>query len=156
MGAITVGVQGEDAAKIHTADLGVIAPGAGRITVGDLAKVHELGLGVPRRSWLVDWMDENKSTMSRETRTAMKAVLSGKRTRKDALAKLGYDWTKAVRDRMAAGGVKPPISAETAERKGHNTPLVETFDLHNHVTYRVFLPKKKSIKNAKQRRAVGG
>jgi hypothetical protein len=145
MGAITLGVQGDDVDKKHD---------NGRTTIGYLAAKHELGLGCQKRSFIVDWIDENKAMIDKDTARELRLVIKGRKTRATALATNGYKWCKSVRDRMAAGGVHPAISDYTAKRKGHDIPLIESYDIHNHVTYRVFLPRASSIKGAPRQRAI--
>jgi hypothetical protein len=152
MGAVTIGVQGDDVNKIHDAD----NPRKNKRTIGYLAAKHELGLGITKRSFIVDWIDENAAMVQKDAARELRFVLKGKKTRSVALATNGFKWCKSVRDRMASGGVHPPISADTAARKGHDTPLIETYDLHNHVTFKVFLPRASSIKNKRQRAIVQG
>ena len=147
MGAITIGVQGDDINKKHA---------NGRTTIGYLAAKHELGLGITKRSFIVDWMDENAAMIQKDSAREFRLVMKGRKTRGAALTANGFKWCKSVRDRMAAGGVKPPISAATAAAKGHDIPLIETYDLHNHVTYRVFLPRAASIERAPRQRAIVG
>lgn len=147
MGTVTLGVQGNEASAQH--------PNAG-MSVGALATMHELGLGVPERSWLRKWMDLNQARMLKETKTALKEVTAGRTTRKKALAALGYRWVVELRDWIAAGNVTPPISASWAAAKGHSIPLLDTATLVNAITYKLFLPQIKSIKGSKQRAVVRG
>lgn len=142
MGSVTIGVQGKEATERHPSS---------DLSVGELAAVHELGLGVPRRSWLVDWIDAHADEMRTQTKAALVEVLARRTTRNKALTALGYNWTKQVRDRVAAGQVPPPLAASTVARKGHSTPLIDTNTLHNAITYRLFLPHKKSIRDPEQR-----
>jgi hypothetical protein len=147
MGQVTIGVQGKEAEARH--------PESEDITLGELAALHELGLGGQRaRSWCRAWMDENEARMVRETAAQFRAVLARTQTRNAALIKLGYEWTADMQKRMDDGRVTPPISAETAARKGHAKPLIDTYALRNAVTYRVWLPQVRSIRSKTQRMAV--
>jgi hypothetical protein len=146
MGTVTLGVQGDEAeAKHPNSDL----------TVGHLAAVHHLGVGVPQRPWLTDWMDANAERMMQQTRDALQDVMQGKLSRNQALIKLGYEWTKQLRDRIWNGEIKPPLAASTIARKGGETrPLLDSATLVNAITYKVFLPMFKSIRDTAQRAAA--
>lgn len=149
MGQITIGVQGKEADARHDPE-DPESP-----TVGELAAMHELGLGGMRsRSFVRAWMDDNAERMVRETATQFKAVLARTTTRNAALIKLGYAWTADMQKRMDDGRVTPPISAATAAKKGHTKPLIETYKLRNSVTYKVWLPQVKSIRDPSQRAAI--
>lgn len=148
MGSVVIGVQGEEAAQAH--------PG-GSLTVGQLAAAHELGLvpGAPPRSWLRAFMDANVDRLKAETASELRLVLSGGKTRKQALQDLGYKWTAEIRDRIWRGEVQPALKASTVQRKrGEWRPLLDTGTLMNSITYRVFVPNLKSIKDTAQRAAV--
>lgn len=145
MGSVTLGVQGEEARAQH--------PGS-ELTVGNLAAIHALGLGVPRRDFINQWMDENQDRMLAETAEALKGVLKGETTRAKVLQKLGYKWTEEMRAFIFAGKVRPRLAEATKRHKGHSIPLVDSGVLANAVTYRVFLPMFKSIMNTAQRAAA--
>ncbi len=145
LGTVTIGVQGKDADVIHKdSDL----------SVGQIAAIHELGIGgAKRRSWLVSWMDANKGKMLKETKLAFKQVMKGTLTRNKALIGLGYAWTAGVRANMAAGKIRPALPA-TNPRGAGAPPLYDTHQLHDSITYKIFLAKKKSVKDAAQRKLI--
>lgn len=148
MGHVTLGVQGDEAEKIHLK--------AG-IPIGQLAAAHELGLvpGAPMRSWLRSWIDTNEARLGAETKTALQEVLAGRKTRNKALQELGYKWTAELRDNIWKGNIKPGLSATTIMRKGGETrPLLDTYTLMNAISYVVRLPMLKSIRDTIQRTAA--
>lgn len=145
MGHVTLGVQGDEAEQIH--------PTAG-IPIGQLAAAHELGLvpGAPARSWLRSWIDSNEARLGAETKAALQEVMAGRKTRNKALQELGYKWTAELRDNIWKGNIKPALSAITIARKGGETrPLLDTYTLMNTITYRLFLPQIRSIRDKAQR-----
>jgi len=147
MGAITIGVQGKDVDRPH--------PNGHGQTVGDIARMHELGLGTQKkRSFCVAWIDENAARMRKESARQLAAVLKGTITRNKALIKLGYSWTEDMRNRVWAGHVQPPIAQATIDKKGDDRALVETITLHDAITYKVWLPQFKSIRDPAQREAA--
>lgn len=138
-GAVHLGVQGKEAEEQH--------PKA-NMPVGALAGVHELGLGVPRRSWLLDWLTKNQAAMVAAAASAFQDVCERRKSRKEALTELGYGWTDALRKNISEGHVRPALSPVTIQKKGHSIPLLETATLVNAITYSLFLPHIKSIGNA--------
>jgi hypothetical protein len=147
LGEITLGVHKQEADRRYL--------GSDK-TVGQIATIHELGLGVPRRRWLGDWLDANIAKMKRDTTTRLRRVLKGTETRTKALQELGFKWAKALRDNMAQGRITPKLAKSTiAKKKGFDVPLVESYMLHNNLTYRAKLKQARSIKNLRQRAVVG-
>lgn len=147
MGAIVIGVQGTEATAAHPSGM----------AIGQLAAAHELGLvpGAPPRSWLRVFMDANADRLKSEAAAELRLVLSGTKTRRQALQDLGYRWTAQVRDRIWRGEVTPRLAAETIQRKrGEWRPLLDTGTLMNSITYRVFVPNLKSIRDTVQRAAA--
>lgn len=146
MGAITIGVQGEESITKH--------PNS-ELTVGEIAAIHELGLGVPRRSWLRDWIDKNQDRLMRETNAALQEVIKGRISRNQALIKLGFAWTREVRNQIWDGKITPPLAPSTiAAKGGERRPLLDSGTLANSITYKVFLNQIKSIYDKTQRAAV--
>lgn len=132
LGQIVLGVQGAQAAEAHPDS---------SLTVGELAAAHELGLGVPKRSWLVAWMDGNQDRMMRQARGAMSAIMSGRTTRERAFAKLGAGWVKELQENITSGKVTPALSPLTIARKGHGIPLFKTGKLVQSISFTMRLPK---------------
>jgi hypothetical protein len=146
VGAVTLGVQGEEAKQIHPSSI---------LTVGEVAAVHELGMGVPARPFLRGWFDKHVGRLNRETARALSDFLAGKVTRNQALIKLGYSWTEQLRESIDKNEVPgPALSPATVKQKGHDTKLLDTATLRNSVTYKVWLPQLKSIRDHAQRAAA--
>lgn len=144
-GALFVGVQGDEAKMTHpNSDL----------SVGELAAVHELGLGVPERSWLRAWFDENNERIQAQTREALGRVARREVSRKRALEELGYGWVDEIRENIASGRIKPALSEETKRRKGHDIPLLESGTMMNAITFRLFLKQIKGIADPALRAAL--
>lgn len=135
---LRVGVQGDEARAAH--------PNS-EWSVGELAARHEMGLGVPERSFLRVWFDENEDRVTQQLREAFAQIAARKTTRKKALAALGYQWTQEIREFVASGKVTPALAASTVRRKKSTIPLVETATMVNAITYKLFLAQLKSIKD---------
>lgn len=144
-GSITLGSQGPDAEKQHPDFDG---------TVGELMALHELGLGVPERSWLRSWIDKNQRECQADMASAMQAILSGRKSRKQALEEIGYKWTNEMRGNIVDGKIQPAIAASTAKAKGHDTPLLDTAEGVNSITFKLFLKNVKGIADKGVREAV--
>jgi len=144
-GSITLGSQGPDADKKHPDYNG---------TVGELMALHELGLGVPERSWLRSWIDTNQARCKADMALAMQQIISGRKSRKQALEEMGYKWTEDMRANIVDGKIRPAITPATAARKGHNTPLLDTAEGVNSITFKLFLKQVKNIANKGVREAV--
>ncbi|MEY4507947.1 MAG: hypothetical protein RLZZ450_69 [Pseudomonadota bacterium] len=144
-GTITIGVQGEEATMQHpNTDL----------SVGELAAVHELGLGVKERSWLRSWFDQNQARIQAETRAALAQVAVRRVSRKQALEELGYRWTDEIRENIQMGRITPPLAQATIDAKGHDIPLLESGVLMNSITFRLFLSQIKSVADPSLRAAL--
>jgi hypothetical protein len=126
LGRVTLGVQGDKGQAFHQGS---------DATVADIAYYHELGLGVPERSWLRAWIDENQAMILEDSRDAMKQVILGKLTRQRALGVLGVKWSAAIKQRIRDGQVQPALDQTTIDRKGSSTPLLDTAQLLSAITY---------------------
>lgn len=143
--AVTIGVQGKEAEQSHS--------NSDR-TIGELAAIHELGLGVPERSWLRRWFDVNQTRIQQETREALSRVAARKVSRKKAMEELGYKWVEEIRDDIVSGKIRPALSQSTIDAKGHGIPLYESGDFVNAITFKLFLANVKGIKDASLREAA--
>lgn len=111
---ISIGIHGDEAAKVSYDGT---TKGASLIEV---AAAHEYGAGVPERSFIRSWFDENKARLARELRYAELAELRGENP--DALKYLAQRWASEVRDRLVRrlAHLKPlaPSTIAARERAG--------------------------------------
>lgn len=131
--ALNVGVQGKEGGAKHnvrTAD-GVKQ---GAQTVAEVAAAHELGLGVPERSWLRGWFDEHQAEIQEDLRKVARGVLLGRFSREEGLEILGVKYVGQIQVRMATS-IPPPNDPETIKRKGSSVTLIDTGQLRSAVTY---------------------
>jgi hypothetical protein len=122
-----VGVLGDEADASHGDD---------GITVAAIAEIHELGLGVPRRSWLVDWVDTNLGVLKERLRSVERAVVAGHATTTQGLEQFGVRAVAEIQVRMA-NRIEPPLAESTIVRKGSSVPLIDTGQLRSSITYEV-------------------
>src|SRR5262245_39865552 len=66
---VNVGIQGDRAAAKHQgaaqkkSGFAALVTTAKSLSVGEVAAIHEFGLGVPERSWLRAWVDGDKASI---------------------------------------------------------------------------------------------
>lgn len=137
---VLVGVQGEKASEIHrdSSALAESLGGNGRPaapqTVAEIANEHEFGLGVPERSWLRDWVDQNQAMIRNDLRRAASRIIEGKLTIQQASDLLGSKYVAAIQTRIA-NGIAPPNAPSTIAKKGSSTPLIDTGQFRSAITY---------------------
>lgn len=130
--SLTLGVVGDKATEPHKDADG--KPSG--ITVGELAAIHELGLGVPERSWLRAWFEANHRTVIVDVKAGLAQVVQGRLTHEGLLELLGNKYAAQIKARIIAG-VDPPNAESTIQRKGSSTPLIDTGQLLSSIGYEV-------------------
>jgi hypothetical protein len=112
---ITAGIHEAEGASAH-----------GKLTNAELGAVHEFGLGVPRRSFLRDWMDENEAAIFERISDAMSRIVfdgaDGKRE-----ADLIAIWAEGEIKARIENRLQPELSESTKRRRGQSAvPLIDT------------------------------
>jgi hypothetical protein len=125
---VKVGIQGAEATAPKRGD------DAGDLDLVTVAAIHEFGLGVPERSWLRAWVDENRTMIEADLRKAAQLVIGGKARLDVTLERVGLKFQAAIQERIVAG-IAPALAPETIARKGSSTPLVDTGQLKSAITY---------------------
>lgn len=100
------------------------------LSVVDVVTFHEFGLGVPRRSIVADWVDEQRSEIDRRVAKYAALIVAGKIKADVALEQLGLWAQGSMRERMSKG-IPPPLTS----REG--TPLILTGQTRAAITYKV-------------------
>lgn len=138
---VLVGVQGEEASAVHRggqpdgfAELAASDRSAPPQTMAEIANEHEFGLGVPERSWLRAWVDENQPMIQNDLRRAAMRIIEGKLTIQQAADLLGTKYVASIQTRIA-NGIAPANAPATIERKGSSTPLIDTGQFRSSITY---------------------
>lgn len=124
---LKVGIFGEKAAAGHENS---------QMTVGDIAAVHEFGLGnCPERSFVRGFCDENESKVVEFTKKECEeAVKSGADNFIKVLNRLGLYCVAGMQKRIA-DRIPPPLKDSTIQRKGSDVPLINTGQLRSSITY---------------------
>ena len=124
---VTVGVHEEEGSE----DAG---DGA---TISDVAAFHEFGLGVPRRSFIGDWSDENEEANRKVLRQTAEAVAKGSvATAEQGLDRAGLHFVGEIQRRIR-DGIAPELEDATIAQKGSATPLIDTGQLWQSIRHRV-------------------
>jgi len=126
--SVKVGVIGSDAVQAHKKEP--------ELTVVDVATKNEFGIGVPRRSWLRDYVDQNERTLKRYERNVGREIIQGMPPR-EAMGHFGNQIVGEIQQRISDHGVPPPNSRAWEEIKGSNTPLINTGQLWSSITHAV-------------------
>jgi len=124
--SVRVGVIGSKADNAHQGSA---------LTVADVATFHEFGLGVPPRSFIADYVDEDESSIKVRIEKIPPAVVKGADLTQQ-LDRLGLWLTGQMKLRIRAG-IEPPLSPATIRRKGSSKPLIDTGQLWSSITHEV-------------------
>lgn len=108
----------------------------GKTTLAYVALVHEMGLGVPRRSAIADTVDKNRSKYVKFMARQSVDVLTGRMTQKRAFDRLGLLMAADMK-RAISNGISPANAESTIRRKGSSKPLKDTGQYQNSLTHEV-------------------
>lgn len=123
-GGVLVGIRGDKAAATHKgSDLDLVT----------IASFHEFGIGVPERSIIRAWVDEEREKITDLIRRAARAMAAGKVTRAQALELVGAKCVAMVQARIKRG-IAPALSAATVAEKGSDVPLIDSGQLWSSIT----------------------
>lgn len=128
-------------------DVGVLGPAAeaphrdadgqpGPLTVAEVAAFHELGLGVPERSFVRAWFEANHQEVLNDLRAGLQAVVQRRLTPEQVTDLIGQKCVAGIRQRIVAG-IDPPLAESTIARKKSATPLIDTGQLWSAITWEV-------------------
>lgn len=128
--SVTVGIQSEDATRRAY---------KGGATVLEVGLYHELGLGVPRRSFLQVPFSLKSDQMSKSIDNALKLVTQGSVDPDTALGFIGIEGVNIVKMAFTSEGYGtwPPLKQATIDAKGSSQTLIDTGVLRNSISYKV-------------------
>lgn len=124
--SVTVGIQSEDATK-RAYD--------GDVTVLQVGIFHELGLGVPRRSFIELPFTIKKSEMNKRIDAELNKLINGKTTPENALGLIGMEATNIVKMAFTSSGYGTWEPSEGED--GGQVNLIDTGILRNSISYKV-------------------
>jgi hypothetical protein len=114
-GEITVGLHGNEGSSPHE----------GGLSTAEIGERHEFGLGVPERSFIRAWFDENKPEIERVLSSQLELSLKEGKSLDWALERVAL-WSQADIQRRIVAGIAPDNHPMTIARKGSSTPLIDT------------------------------
>lgn len=129
--SLRVGVIGDEASQQHPDD----GP-----TNAEIGAWHELGAGVPRRSWLRDWIDANMSTIRTTLYDRLRDAILDERDPRTPINQAGLKFVGDIQQRIA-DGIEPPLTEETKRRKmaksgnAKDTPLIDSDQFRTSITH---------------------
>jgi hypothetical protein len=110
--------------------------GGSGLTVAQVASYHEFGLGVPRRSFIRDYVDQNAEQIRQRLRKVAKDVGEGRLTLQVSMARFGEFVKDGIQSRIEAG-IDPELSEATVKQRGPGVPLDNTGQLKSSIDYEV-------------------
>lgn len=168
-GALSVGVLDEDAGKTHEAKESVDrikdvfkgfdsegkASGKGAaLTIGEIAEIHEFGLGsAPRRSFLAGWVDEKQDEIRNVVNAGASALVTGRLDSPLQFLNQVGAWAVGSIQRRMSENIPPPLAPATIQRKGSSVALIDTGQLRSSISYRVDAVE--TATGAKAKKSVG-
>ena len=124
--AITVGIHEDDGAEATEEGL----------TVAEVAEINEFGLGVPERSFVRSFAEENEAEHVANMRKLGVAIVKGKTTAIAGLEAVASVYRGKIQAKIASG-IAPENAESTIRQKGSSTPLVNTGQLRSSADARV-------------------
>ena len=124
---IRLGIQGKEADEQH---------GESPYTVAQVAACHEFGLGVPERSFLRGWLEEEQEKVQRLLQKVLSQIMKGEIDAETGLERAGAMFVGWIQVRIA-NRIDPPLAPATIKRKRSDVPLIDTGVLRSSITYRV-------------------
>jgi hypothetical protein len=101
----------------------------------EVAARNEFGFGVPERSFLRSYVDQNAYHIAdRIVAFVVDVALNNRFTWLKAFQNLGAEMVQNVQDHIETN-IPPPLSPRTVQKKGHDLALVETHELIESITF---------------------
>lgn len=102
-----------------------------------LGYIHEVGAGVPRRSWLRDPATRMKDKIAQVFTNEIAAYLASGSTNPDSYLGRAGAWLAGQLQANISSGIPPANDAATVAAKGSSTPLINTGQLRAAITWAV-------------------
>ena len=110
------------------------------LTILEVAIINEFGSEdgkhPPARSFIRAWFDGARGDIQERLNKEMLGVVAGKRTKEQALDRVGL-WAVGEIQKRIAAGIDPANADSTIARKGSSTPLIDTGQLRSSISYKV-------------------
>jgi hypothetical protein len=138
---IKIGIQGELALEQKKSD---DPNDKSKLTNVEVATFHEFGGEgdrPPERSFIRSTMDDKDAEFREFEKKQVGKLLDGKQTVEGALGLIGLKIQRAMQEKIRSK-IPPPLAQSTIDRKGSSTPLIDTGQLIQSLTYVVELNSK--------------
>lgn len=119
---VSVGIHEQEGSDEHEKSEGV--------SIVEIGSINEFGQGVPERSFIRAWFDENRSVLPEALRLELEASLRAGEPATVALDRFAVTAEGSIQKRIS-GGIEPENAASTIARKGSSKPLIDTEDLRS-------------------------
>lgn len=135
---VTTGVHQDEGSEIEEGS---------PLTVAEIAAIHEFGFGqVPERSWLRDFIKENRNALEDMLEKAAIDIYNGADP-EVIMARFGLVVVGMIKQRIIAG-IAPPLKEETKKQKrqvtggeAKDTPLIRFGQFVSAIAHEVRVPK---------------
>lgn len=114
----------------------ITSKSASRITLKDLAAVHEFGKGVPKREFIGPSLKKNRRKYIKYAGGQITSVIRRKTSNSAVWEMVGTMAVADIQEYMISARFTP-LAASTIARKGSSKPLIDTGQMRQSITYRV-------------------
>lgn len=124
-----------------TVDVGILA-GEGKhkdstFSIAQIGYIHEFGAAtIPERSFIRSTINGQSKDIKKIAREQYKLVLNGKTTTEKGLGILGAFTAGLIQETFTSNDWEPNTD-KTQQRKGSTTPLIDTGQLRQSISYKV-------------------
>ena len=108
----------------------------GSISIKDLAAIHELGLGVPKRAFVGPALKKNRVKYIKYIGKQLTPIIRRRQTMNAAWQTVGIMAVADIQEYMITAKFTP-LAPSTIARKGSSKPLIDTGQMRQAITYRV-------------------
>ena len=108
----------------------------GSISIKDLAAIHELGLGVPKRAFISPALKKNRIKYIKYIGKQLTPIIRRRQTMNAAWQTVGIMAVADIQEYMITAKFTP-LAPSTIARKGSSKPLIDTGQMRQAITYRV-------------------
>ena len=108
----------------------------GSISIKDLAAIHELGLGVPKRAFVGPALQKNRIKYIKYIGKQLTPIIRRRQTMNAAWQTVGIMVVADIQEYMITAKFTP-LAPSTIKRKGSSKPLIDTGQMRQAITYRV-------------------
>lgn len=106
------------------------------ITLNELAKIHEQGLGVPKRAFMTPALQQNRNKYLKFAAGQITPIIMRRQTLNGAWQRIGMMAVADIQQYMVTAQFTP-LSPITIKRKGSSRPLIDSGQMRQSITYRV-------------------